>query len=136
MNPNSTHQMWSFWEYRVYPDGTKRPPFAVVKTNCARFGRLTFGSASEMRLTEAMDADRRLYWEIAVRSEGHPVHDPLYVEWMHEQWRTFLRNGFGGGCEIRVHARLEAGDRQDGTPPDQLIILPAIEENGNGQRPV
>ena len=127
MDPNSTHQMWSFWEYRVYPGGVTRPPFPRVRANCARFGRLMFGSASEMRIIEATD-EGRLYWEIAVRTEGHPVHDPQYAEWMHAQWRRFLTNGFGAASEIRCHARLEAGDRQDGRPADQLIIMPALIE--------
>jgi hypothetical protein len=126
VDPNSAHQVWSFWEYRVYPDGTKRPPFALVKANCARFGRLVFGSASEMRITEATDA-RGWYWEVAVRTEGHPVQDPRYTEWLHAQWRRFLHHGFGGAAEIHAHARLEAGDRQDGTPADPLIILPSLE---------
>lgn len=130
MNPNSANQRWSFWEYRVYPDGTKTPPFQMVKENCARFGRLVFGSASEMRLVHATDAGGREYWEIAARSEGHPVHDPLYTEWMHEQWRLFFRHGFGQSCEVQAHARLEAGSREDGTPPDQLIIIPELPSTG------
>ena len=128
MNPNSAHQTWSFWEYRVYPDATKRPDFATVKANCARFGRLTFGSASEMRIHHGTDQTGRLYWEIAVRTEGHPVHEPGYADWVHRQWRMLFRKGFGPTCEVQAHARLEAGDRQDGTPPDQLILLPTLHE--------
>lgn len=102
----------------------------LVKTNCARFGRLMFGSASQMRLNCRTDEQARVYWEISVRTEGHPVHDPQYTEWMHKQWDRFLRSGFGQGCEIQCHARLEAGSRQDGGPADQLIIMPPlIEEN-------
>jgi hypothetical protein len=130
MNPNSTHQRWSLWEYRVYPDGTKRPDYATVKKNAARFGRVLFGSASQMRLTCATDQYARLYWEIAVLTEGHPVHEPLYAEWMHKQWARFFRQGFGPSCEVQSHARLEAGDRQDGRPADQLILLPALPHEG------
>jgi hypothetical protein len=126
MNPNSAHQLWSLWQYRVYPDGTKRPTFQTVKTNCARFGRLMFGSASEMRIRQATDDRGRLYWEVAVLTEGSPVHDPQYVAWMHATWDRFFREGFGVACEIQHHARLEAGDRQDGTPADQLILLPPL----------
>ena len=125
MDPNSSHQRWSFWEYRVYPAFAQRPAFALVKANCGRVGRLLFGSTSRMRLRCATDATGRLYWEIAVLTEGHPVHDPQYTEWMHTQWRTFFQRGFGA-CEVHAHARLEAGDRQDGTPPDQLIIMPPL----------
>ena len=98
----------------------------MVRQNAAHFGRLLFGSASEMRLVCATDDHRRLYWEISVRTEGHPVHEPKWVEWVHTQWRRFLVNGFGVSAEIQCHARLEAGDRQDGTPADQLIILPSL----------
>jgi len=126
MDPNSAHQRWSLWQYRVYPDQTHRPSFATVKANVARFARLTFGSTSEMRIVCATDDQARLYWELSVRTEGHPVHDPRYVDWMHAQWRRFLLNGFGSSCIIHPHARLEAGDRQDGRPADQLIILPTL----------
>lgn len=132
MDTNSRNQTWSFWSYRIYPAQTSRPPYPMVKENCARFGRLLFGSATEMRLRCATDEAGRLYWEMAVRSEGHPVHDPMYAEWMHDQWRKFFRNGFGATCDVQCHARLEAGSRQDGTAPDQLVILPAIIETGGG----
>lgn len=125
MNPNSVHQRWSLWQYRVYPDGTRRPEYADVKENCARFGRLLFGSASQMRIRQAAQ-DGRMYWEVAVLSEGHPVHDGSYTEWMHRQWRDFFEQGFGMSCEVQSHARLEAGDRQDGKPADQLIVLPTL----------
>ena len=126
MNVNSQHQLWSLWEYRVYPDAHSRPSFALVRNNAARFGRLMFGNASQMRIRCATDAYCRLYWEIAVLSEGHPVHDPQWTEWMHGQWRTFFQKGFGASCEVQAHARLEAGDRQDGRPADQLIVLPGL----------
>lgn len=124
---NSAHQRWSLWEYRVYPDTTKRPDFATVKANCARFGRLVFGSASSMEVRHATDGQGRLYWGVKVLSEGHPVHEGPYTEWMHGQWRRFFSHGFGPSTEVQCHARLEAGDRQDGTPADQLIVLPRLQ---------
>jgi hypothetical protein len=126
VDPNSKGQRWSLWEYRVYPSALIRPDYETVKANCARFGRKMFGSPSAMRIREATDQQGRLYWEIAVLSENHPVHDPHYTEWIHWEWGLFLRHGFGWTSEIHSHARLEAGDRQDGTPPDQLIILPSL----------
>ena len=124
MDPNSRNQRWSLWLYRVYPGAVKRPDFQTVKLNCARFGRLMLGSASEMKVTEATDRKGSLYWEIAIRAEGHPVHEAPYTEWMHLQWDKFFRHGFGPDCVVNSHARLEAGDRQDGAPADQLVILP------------
>ena len=110
----------------MYPDLVHRPDAATVKLNCARFGRLMFGSVSEMHLRDATDEYGKRFWEIKILSEGHPVHDPQYTEWMHGQWRRFLKNGFGLQCAIHAHARLEAGDREDGRPADQLIILPPL----------
>jgi hypothetical protein len=127
---NSAHQLWSLWQYRVYPDATRRPDFARVKTNSARFGRLLFGSASEMRVRHATDQRGREYWEVAVLTEGHPVQEAPYTDWMHRQWETFFRRGFGPTCEVQPHARLEAGDRGDGKPADQLIIMPSLRLEG------
>lgn len=130
MNPNSANQVWSLWEYRVYPDALHRPDYTLVKENAARFGRIVFGSASQMRLLYATDERGRLYWEVAILTEGHPVQDQRYVWWVHQQWVKFFQNGFGTACEVFSHARLEAGDRQDGAPPDQLIILPTVTFEG------
>jgi hypothetical protein len=122
MDPNSVHQIWSFWLYRIYPE--KQPAFALVRDNCARFGRLIFGSATEMKVIEAIDRKGYPYFEIAIRAEGHPVHESAYTDWMHLQWDKFFRNGFGQECIVNSHAHLEAGSRQDGTPADQLIMMP------------
>jgi hypothetical protein len=83
-----------------------------------------------MRVRYATDQTGRLYWEVAVLTEGHPVHESPYVEYVHDQWKKFFVQGFGPGCEIQTHARLEAGDRQDGRPADQLIILPSLPVQG------
>jgi hypothetical protein len=71
-------------------------------------------------------------WVIKVRSEGHPVHDPQYVRHIGGAWSRFLRNAFGQNSEIDFSVKLEAGNRQDGTPAEQLIILPTIGVDVNG----
>jgi hypothetical protein len=122
MNPNSHHQLWSRWTLRVLPGGTRRPSFAIIRHNAATFGRARFGSASEMRVTDVFTGRREV--KIEIRSEGHPVHDPEYVAWMHDQWTRWAAAGFGPGTEVLLdEAKLEAGDRQDGAPRDQLIML-------------
>jgi hypothetical protein len=126
VDPNSKNQRWSHWQFYVYADGTKRPDFQTVKENCARFGRLVFGSVSEMKVACSMDEDKRLFWDIEVRTEGHPVHDPMYTEWMGQQWVRFFQEGFGQKVQVKFDAKLEAGDRQDGKPADQLIMLPSV----------
>ena len=114
---NSGNQRWSKWVYRVETRAT--PPLEVVRDSCASFGRAHFGSASVMRVLRFPRG-----WEIAILSEGHPAHDPRYAGWMHAEWRKFLAVGFGSQARITSTASVVAGSRDDGTPPDQLIIMP------------
>lgn len=125
MSPNSAHQLWSRWTFTVTPGRRVERPFANVRDNCARFGRTAFGAASAMRVTTHGNR-----WVIDVRTEGHPVHDARYVDWMTAQWRRFFVNGFGVGTVVQCDTKLEAGDRQDGRPAAQLIILPSVAVTG------
>ena len=43
---------------------------------------------------------------------------------MQGEWRRFLAVGFGPEARITTTAALVAGSRDDGTAPDQLIIMP------------
>lgn len=122
MNPNSGHQRWSKWTFTIGPGGTKRPPFADVRANAARFGRKVFGSASQMRVRVWRDG--RVV--IEVRTEGHPVHDPAYVASVRALWLRWALVGWGVGTTLQLTTRLEAGSREDGTPPDQLILAPPL----------
>lgn len=124
MNPNSAHQIWSKWTFHVTPGRKIRTTRAELEANCGRFGRKAFGSASQMRITT-----KKGVLIVDVRTEGHPVHEPPYVEWMRQQWARFFLNGFGAGTTVTLDTKLEAGSRQDGTPADQLIILPSIAVN-------
>jgi hypothetical protein len=121
MNPNSQNQMWSKWTFTVTQSKPTQVPFEVAKANLAKFGRRKFGSASQMHITQ-----EGLHWTVEVRTEGHPVHDPEFVSHMEQDWRAFLWLGFGLQSDITCSVKLEAGSRQDGTPADQLIILPPI----------
>jgi len=125
MDPNSKNQRWSKWKFDVIPGGTRLPAFAQIKHAAAIFARVQFGSASECRVTMTRHAILpRNVLTVEVRSEGHPVHDPMFCEWMHGQWTRWALRGFGSGttCSM-VEAKLEAGDRQNGKPRDQLIIM-------------
>lgn len=127
MDPNSKNQRWSKWVFLIHPGGTKRPSFCDVKSNAARFARLRFGMTTAMEVKKEYNvAASKDVWRISVRSEGHPVHDPDFVKFMTEQWQRFGELGFGPGTRTEcLEAKLEAGDRQDGTPRDQLIIMDA-----------
>src|SRR5688572_14340093 len=104
MNPNSANQVWSKWTFRVEATRVPAPSFALVRENCARFGRKAFGSATQMRITH----EARGRWLIDVRTEGVPVHDPAFVTFMYENWRRFFRNGFGGAATVTCTSKLEA----------------------------
>lgn len=120
MNPNSMNQWWSKWVLEVYPQHM-RANFNDVKLNMARFARKAFGTASNMRIFQFLD-----HYHIEILTEGHPVTDSDYVEWMRTQWLTFLRNGLGEGTKASVRTKLMAGSLQDGSPAEQLVILPSI----------
>jgi hypothetical protein len=120
MNPNSVNQVWSRWTATVVPDRTRAlPSHEQVRDNCARFYRKAFGSATELHIVASPAT-----WTIDCRTEGHPAHDPNYQAYMTSNLQKFLLNGFGPRASIQFDVRLEAGSRQDGTPPDQLIIGP------------
>jgi hypothetical protein len=124
MNPNSTNQMWSKWAWFVAPaNGLEAIPrkWEEVRTNIARFGRKAFGSASQMNIRQTGRG-----YIIEVLSEGHPVHDPAFVAHMRQAWDQFFKCGFGLGTTSSMTAKLMAGSRQDGTPSDQMVIMPTL----------
>lgn len=122
MNPNSRNQLWSRWTFVVRPGIAKRHSFAEVKANAARFARKAFGSATEMKIEVRRDGQ----WIIDVRTEGAPVHELTFVDYMSANWRKFFRAGFGEQTTVDISSKLEAGSRQDGSPSDQLILAPSI----------
>jgi hypothetical protein len=94
----------------------------TVHVNTARFLRKAFGAASEARIAKQTGGE----WVVEVRSEGHPVHDPTYVNFISTALLQFFIVGFGIGTTVAVTAKLEAGSAQDGTPAAQLVMLPSI----------
>lgn len=119
MNPNSANQRWSKWTFTVHSGGTRRPTLLDVQANCARFGRKAFGSASQMRVQVWNDGRVT----IEVMTEGAPVHDPAFVDYMKRAWARFAVNGWGAGTTLQLETKLLAGSRQDGTPSDQLVMV-------------
>lgn len=130
MDLNTQHSVWSLWTFTVHPEHRVELDFEVIRVNCARFGRKVFGSAAQMCVeTERWDTGTACV--VKVRAEGHPAQDPQYVGYVAELWARFFKNGFGQGSRITHEVKWEAGDRGDGRPPDQLVILPRIEVNLN-----
>lgn len=129
MDPNSANQVWSKWVWIVKPQRFVHS-FAVVQQEIARFTRKGFGSGSQMRITDYWDPEEqaRLY-KIELETEGKPAHDPAFVEYMRASYEKFFRNGFGQQTTVRLQVKLLAGSRQDGSPRDQWIALPAVSIN-------
>jgi hypothetical protein len=122
VNPNSANQTWSKWTWRVRC-GARKPSLEFVRANAARFGRVVFGSASQMRVLRWHGADG---FKIEVLSEGHPVQDESFKTKMFLTWELkFFIPGFGNDVRVRAEAKLMAGERP-GAMDDQMIVLPAV----------
>ena len=122
MNPNSKNQLWSKWTWTVYPGRKVALPFEPLKQVIAKFTRGHFGSASQMRITEKLD-----HYIIELLTEGKPAHDYVFVDQITARFQSFFKHQFGPGTQTSLSGpRLMAGSRQDGSPPDQMIILPSL----------
>jgi hypothetical protein len=121
MDPNSANQRWSKWKIVVTPGFTRSRDFREFQDNTARFLRKGFGSASQCRIRYSGTR-----YEIEVLAEGKPAHDPEFVAYYQRSFEKFFTNGFGVGTEVKVSARIMAGSLQDGTPSEQMIMLPSI----------
>lgn len=130
INPNSKNQIWSKWTFLVIPGVIKNRPFREVEINCARFGRKAFGSSSEMRLRQNKYGVMTEYC-IEILTEGHPVHDPQFCDYMLRNFRRFFVSGFGTGTKVKMTTKLMSGSRQDGTPSDQLLVIPTLNLRDN-----
>lgn len=121
IDPNSQHQMWSRWIFTVREAG-RHAPFEDVKSNAARWARLGFGSVGRIRVVENLQG-----FVITVEVEGPPAHDPQYVEKVKLEFQqNFVNKGWGNFATGTVKVKILAGDKQDGRPADQLIVLPRL----------
>lgn len=127
MNPNSQNQIWSKWVWFIVPGVIKQRSFSVVKDNIARFGIKAFGSGSQARIRQTGRG-----YILEILTEGHPVHDPAFKQYMKENWEKFFVSGFGNGTTVKMTAKLMAGSGQEGKPADQMLILPKLEVSDNG----
>lgn len=67
-----------------------------------------------------------MYWLVDIRVEGFDANDPGKCKYMIDSWRTFFGRTFGDKTRIKHELRIEAGYKQDGKPPDQLLIIPPL----------
>lgn len=121
MNPNSEHQLWSAWTFRVF-DAGRLVPRADVETNAARWLNKGFGSVGAIQCSRTRNG-----WLIRARVEGAPAHDPAYLQRVCSEFQTrFVAQGWGPMATSRVEVRILAGHVQDGKPPSQWIDAPTI----------
>jgi hypothetical protein len=120
MDPNSANQIWSEWTFVVREAG-KHPPFADVKKNVAVWLRKGFGSAGQAKVEELAQG-----WRIVARVEGAPAQDPGYVAQVRRGFRRFVEQGWGPLAVESVDAKILAGNKGDGAPADQLVVMPHI----------
>lgn len=125
-NPNTQHQVWSLWTYTVRPgDRTKTPSKAEVSLLCAQFAVKVFGSTGQAQIDRQFNAIHGAWWVLKFRVEGDAVRDPGKRLFIGKQWARFFAEHFGVGTHTHQDTKFEAGDKQDGSPREQLIIMPA-----------
>lgn len=124
MDPNSTHQRWSKWMF-VIRAHRKRPSKADIIDNARRFFALTFRSTVGQVMVDVWRNTYTIYLVI----EGPAAHDPSVQDAIERQFREhFICRGFGVGARLeKMEVGLLAGSREDGRPPDQLIVMPRID---------
>lgn len=123
INPNSQHQMWSRWTFQVRADLRKVPRYIDCINNSRRFFKLLFGSVGRARCDQ-VGRD----FTFTVELEGVPAHDPQYVKDVKRQFtKHFMHRGFGFSARLTLfEVGVLSGDKQDGKPPDQLLVLPQL----------
>ncbi len=120
MDPNTQHQLWSHWTFNVHEGGTRQQK-SDVQRNARIWLRKGFGSDGRARVIATLSG-----WRIEAVVEGVPAHDPDYVVSVQRGFSRFVIQGWGILASGTVHVRVLAGDEQNGKPPSQVVMLPAI----------
>lgn len=130
MDPNSQHQLWSRWTVIVTPPKNRtRWGGFDARLWAATVRRLFRTTAGEVKLDTrggGMFSLRPRQYVACARLEGVPAHDPDYRKALEAELLRFFGRGFGNGTTVHVDVHIEAGDRQDGKPPSQLVMLPTL----------
>lgn len=124
IDPNSQHQLWSRWIFRIDAPVEKRPPVDEVVANARRYvAKLFHSTIGRVRCDQQGGR-----YVLIVEIEGPPAHDPAYVARVIEDVRTrFVAQGFGPRARLTdTVVGILAGDTQDGQPPAQLIVMPRL----------
>jgi hypothetical protein len=123
MDVNSQHQIWSRWTFVVVADKRKMPSMLECRENARKFFREGFGSIGRAKIDQYDQT-----YVFVVEVEGPPAHDPEYRKSVARQFKkNFINRGFGYSARLQdMEVRILSGDKQDGKPADQMIVLPSI----------
>lgn len=122
IDPNTEHQLWTEWRFHIFETG-RHVPFKEVEYNVAKWLRSGFGSVGQVRVTEKVNG-----YLVEAHIEGADARDEGFVEAVKSQFqKNFVEKGWGDlGAFSSVEVRIIAGDKGDGKPRSQLIVLPTI----------
>lgn len=124
IDPNSQHQLWSRWIIGIEASPQKLPSVREVIANARRY----FAAAFKSSVGRVRCDQQGTYYCITVEIEGPPAHDPEYVAALQRDVEArFVAKGFGHSATVtRFVTGILAGDRQDGTPPEQMLVMPQL----------
>jgi hypothetical protein len=124
LDPNSQHQLWSRWVFGVEASPRKLPDVKECAENARRF----FAKGFKSTMGQVRCDQQGTYYCFIVEIEGPPVHDPEYRAEVKARFEEkFMRLGFGPSARLtRFHAGVLAGDKEDGRPPEQLLVMPTL----------
>ncbi len=126
-NPNSQHQTWSRWTFGVRADWSKLPSLQECVDNFREWAAIGFQSrAGRARLIQPTP----LEYVFQVEIEGPPATDPEFREHVKRQFIAhFMFAGFGfSSTLVQFDVKILAGEREQGAPADQLIVMPPLSD--------
>jgi hypothetical protein len=124
MNPNSQHQLWSHWTFRVWG---KYIPLDEIELNAANWLREGFGSVGQARVYEQA-SNGSMCVVIEANVEGVPANEPGYVESVRQGFRVFVHRGWGPTVLCGMDVEVLAGDPGTGKSPSQLVVIGGCNE--------
>ena len=122
-DPNTAHQLWSRWIFGIQSK-SRRPLVQDVVDNARRF--LSIGLRSHIGRVRC--DEQAGFYSIICEIEGPPAHDVGFVEAFRKAFvNNFIKKGFGAGASLeKFTVGILSGDRQDGLPPEQFVVIPCI----------
>lgn len=122
-NPNSQHQCWLEFGWRVRTPRTPDPD-TVRRAVDAFFRALSRGSPAMCQI-RFVRLPRSMSFRIDWRVDRQAYLDLTTQSALDQRVRAFLLHGFGNDVAVTsLSVRLLAGDSQTGKPAAQLLVLP------------